>query len=174
MTAATSKTAMMTVECKLAAHRKVYRVSGDWPFHEQNYLKTPADATENYAELHKDMRRYGIDWFSPTTAKALSRKPLTEAHKRSITVGMLRSKLVWNRGKRTGLYHFRDKSKKPHEHEWAITTSNDFLIVTNLKDWCRTVGVSYSAIIGKIRYNSWPYVPRPNLNIQQINRYGKR
>ncbi len=171
MTAATTKSSMISVECKLAAHRKVYRVSGDWPFHEQSYLKTPADALENYAELHKDMRRFGIDWFSPTSSKGLSRKPLTAEHKRSITVGMLRSKQLWNRGKRTGAYHWRDKKQKPHEHEWAITTSNDFLIVKNLKDWCRTVGVPYSAIIGKIRYDSFPYVAGRNLNIQSIRRY---
>lgn len=173
MPSATSKRAMISVECKLAAHRRLYRVSGHWPFHEQSYLKTPAESPEDYAELHKDMRRFGIDWFSPTSKKGASRKPLSAAHKRSITVGMLRSKKIWHRGKKTGIYAWRDKKQKPHDKEWAITTSDDFRIVTNLKDWCRTVGVPYSAIIGKIRYNSWPYVAGRNLNIQSIRRYSR-
>ena len=157
------------MESVLPPHR-TYRVSMPWPWHEQNYLKTPADSTANYADLHKDMRKHGIDWFKVTSRP---RRNLSEEHKRSITVGMLCSKQIWHRGKKTGLYHFRGKSKKPHEHEWAITTSNDFLIISNLKDWCRTVGVPYASIIGKIRYQSWPYVAGPNLNIQSIRRYNK-
>jgi len=170
MAAATTKSSRIVVECKLAANRRSYRVSNNWQWHEQNYLKTPSDSQQNYAELHRDMRKYGIDWFQQTSKQ---KRPMTEEHKRSITVGMLRSKRIWHRGKKTGLYHHRGKSKKPHEHEWAITTSDDFRIVTNLKEWCRTVGVPYSAIIGKIRYNSWPYMARSNLNIQSIRRYSK-
>ena len=149
----------------------VYHGAETMQFHEQNYLSTTDEALPFFA-LHALMRKQGIDWFTSEPGRMQIKKPLKPEHKKKISETMKKTNLR-RRGQRTGLYHWKDKKNGPHTHSWMVTTSNDFTIVENLKDWCRTVGVPYSAIIGKIRYNSWPYVAGRNLNIQSIRRYSK-
>lgn len=149
----------------------VYRGRETWQFHETNYLSTTDEALPFFA-LHALMRKQGIDWFTAEQGEVQVKAPLKPGHKKKISESMKKAKLH-NRGKKTGQWHWKDKKNGPHTHSWMITTANDFTIVENLKEWCRTVGVPYSAIIGKIRYNSWPYMARSNLNIQSIRRYSK-
>jgi hypothetical protein len=147
---------------------KEWKVPNEWEWHLQNYLKTPADSTAPYAELHAAMRKHGIDWFH--VGRENMRKYRTDEQRRNISEGM-KANPIWNRRLTTGLYYWRDKTEKPNVREWAIMVNGQFLIVKNLKAWSRTVGLSYDVLIGKIRFQSWPYIPRAGINIEHIRKW---
>jgi len=167
------KRKLLRVECSLFPDRR-YLVERPWTFHEQNYLSTPQDSPETFAALHADMRKHGIDWFKPHQTVGKYRGPHSDISKQRISTSMKASNKIWHRGtKQPQLYYWRNRKDKPRMKEWAITTQDNFYIVTNLAAWCRAHHVPYSVIKGKVRFNSWPYIPRVDLNIQSIRRYSK-
>jgi hypothetical protein len=144
----------------------IYKGPETIQWHHNNYLRSPPEGYP-YSELHRLFRKHGIDWFQASTKK--KSKPHTEEHKKKIAEGTKKANL-WNRGKKTGWWYFRDKPQRPNEGEWRISTINGMIITTNLSKWCKENNIPYHAIRDRIRrYNTFPYYK----GIESVSRWNK-
>lgn len=152
----------------------IWTVDNHWKFHVENYLKTPRDSKERYAALHAEMRRHGIDWFREVKTTNLHqnrRQSKSAAHRAAISKS-LRERPHHFRGRRLPeLWYWRNKTERPRVHEWAVTVNGQFLVVKNLKAWADKAHIPYQTLKGKIRFHSWPYIPRAGINIEHIRKW---
>lgn len=136
-------------------------------WHHDNYLRTPPEGYP-YSELHRLFRKHGIDWFQTSTKKRMS-KPHTPERIKNISEGTKKATL-WNRGKKTGWWYYRDKEERPNEGEWRISTIHGLIITKNLRRWCKQNGIPYQSVLDRIRrYPTFPYYR----GIESVSRWNK-